>query len=496
MPQTKRKQYSTNDLRKAVSQYKRLKENGEEPSIRKTSAEYNIPPSTLKKYIDRGEDYIDGHVIKQGLVLLYETMIVRYCQDKADFGHTVTINDFKAIANALVEEMNEYIEGGYDNNLKFGRTWFDNFRKRHPELNKEEMKGIPKSEFKNGEYETFLYWFVKYNEKIKDYSLLPENIYDFNEINFQADINNDEFIFKSIDAKNKIKEENGDTEFNSILECINQTGKVIKPMIVFNDQTKGTKLVLESNKIPNWEYLVNENETSSNSIGLKWLETVFIPEVKAGLNNDEFKGLIISEQNKNYISPNFILKCYDFNIIPLYFPPTNNHMFQPLDHIKFENFRMELIIELNQIKSCSNQLAFIESYEKLRKQFFKPGNIKASWQKSGLYPINPNIILDQTGIKKKPNPYNYNINIDFMEIDEYQIPDEEITKEIEENLEIIKNSKNKIKKQSIFSYKIIRLARNSLKNEFLEVSKMILNHTDCCCSACKLSLKEVKRIIG
>ncbi|KAI5965357.1 uncharacterized protein KGF55_001578 [Candida pseudojiufengensis] len=498
MPQTKRKEYSTGDIRKAFIQYKRLKENGEETSIRKTSADFNIPPSTLQKYIDRGEDYIEAQFIREELKLLHEIMILRYSKDKADFGHAVTINDFKGIANVLVEDMNKYFNDSDDINIRFSRAWFDGFRKRHSELKAEKLKGIPKSEFEDGEYECFLYWFIKYNEKIKDFNLLPKNIYNLNETNFQVDIDNDEFIFKSIDAKNEICEENGYTEFISVLECINQTGDVIKPMVIFNDETneesKITKQILKTNKIPNWEYQVNENESSSNSIGLEWLENVFIPEVKAGSNNDESIGLIMSEQLENYITPQFILKCYDSNIIPLYFPPTTNHMFQPLDHIKFKNFKMELIIELNQIKSNSNIIAFIESYEKLRKQFFKSINIKNSWQKSGLYPINPNIILDQTTIKNKPNPYNNNMNINLIEIDEFQISDEEMTEEIKELTEEIKILKNRQKKETILLYKTTRLTGEKLKKEFLEFdSKMNFDDDDCCCSAVKLKSNETQK---
>jgi DDE superfamily endonuclease len=79
--------------------------------------------------------------------------------------------------------------------------------------------------------------------------------------------------------------------------------------------------------VPDFLYTTSNNGWTSNDIGLRWLDEVFLPETE---NNGETQ-LLLVDGHRSHTSTEFMWKCYKNNILLVYLIPHSSHVLQPLD---------------------------------------------------------------------------------------------------------------------------------------------------------------------
>ncbi len=141
---------------------------------------------------------------------------------------------------------------------------------------------------------------------------------------------------------------------------------------------------------------------------LTYFSRCFEPQTRATLKG-KYR-LLIFDGHASHISTKVIDFCTDNNIILLCLPSHTTHILQPLDVGFFQPlstaYRKHLDEHTNLGKGYSiDKTDFLRLIQLARKNAATEKNIKHAWQKSGLFPvdseslIDPQVVLDRLGLK-------------------------------------------------------------------------------------------------
>ena len=108
----------------------------------------------------------------------------------------------------------------------------------------------------------------------------------------------------------------------TVIECTNAASWALPPCVIF----KG-KVFIESwfDGLPdNWRFEVSPNRWTSDEIGLRWLEKLFIPTTSS-YTKGEYR-LLILDGYSSYLTPRFDKICEENKVIPICIPPYSSYL--------------------------------------------------------------------------------------------------------------------------------------------------------------------------
>ncbi|ODM17100.1 hypothetical protein SI65_07499 [Aspergillus cristatus] len=199
----------------------------------------------------------------------------------------------------------------------------------------------------------------------------------------------------------------GNREWVTSIECVNSMGWALPPCIIF----KGSVHIegwYQDSKLPhNWRIEVSPNGWTSDQIGLRWLQKVFIPETTSHTTG-KYR-LLILDGHGSHLTPEFDKVCSENDIIPICMPPHSSNYCQPLDVSCFSPLKGAygswVANRMRQGFNHMDKLDFLEAYPEARKQAFTPDNIKSGFRATGLVPFNPEEVLGRFTVQlKTPTP--------------------------------------------------------------------------------------------
>jgi hypothetical protein len=152
---------------------------------------------------------------------------------------------------------------------------------------------------------------------------------------------------------------------------------------------------------------VSPNGWTDSELGIEWLKKCFEPETSKD-QKGEYR-LLLWDSYSSHISTSAIRYCLDNKIIPLCLPPYITYLLQPYD---VGLFGPEAVLYKNQIMRRSRPGAigdvsketFLEVYCHIRPLALNQYNIEQVWKKSGLLPLDSNVVLSQLKRSKPREP--------------------------------------------------------------------------------------------
>jgi hypothetical protein len=156
-----------------------------------------------------------------------------------------------------------------------------------------------------------------------------------------------------------------------------------------------------------WRFEVSPNGWTSDEIGLRWLEKLFIPTTSS-----RTKGgyrLLILDGHGSHLTPRFDKICEENKIIPIYMPPHSSHLLQPLDIGCFAVLKRVYgrLVEMKMRNGINHidKFDFLEAYPSARIEAFKSEIIKNSFCSAGLIPFTPERVISKLDIRlRTPTP--------------------------------------------------------------------------------------------
>ncbi len=152
----------------------------------------------------------------------------------------------------------------------------------------------------------------------------------------------------------------------------------------------------ENNLHENTLLAVSENGYTTTKLSLEWIRH-FHNQTK-----DKRKGvyrMLIFDGHGSHLSDEFLVFCWQHNIVPFQLPPHSTHLLQPLDIKVFrplKHWHQEDIIRTIQYGIIEyTKIDFLNGYQEMRDRTFKRRTILAAFKEAGLNPYFPDIVLDR-----------------------------------------------------------------------------------------------------
>lgn len=285
---------------------------------------------------------------------------------------------------------------------KPGRTWFESFLKRNPEIREKTAQNITKARDDVTE-DDIIKWFKEVDEYLEEKGLKevledPSRIFNADESAFFLTPKQDKVLAKRGD--NNLYSTGGDEKENlSVLITANAAGDLAPPMVIYNYER--VPAYISAGVPENWAIGRSESGWMCSSTFYEYMCNIFNPWVTAqGITRPI---LLFLDGHRSHLTLHLANFCVanGIELIALY--PNSTHILQPMDLAVFRPLKQTWKKPVGDFKN--------ETGEPLKKQHFAPvlkkaistltpECIKNGFRSGGLYPYGHEYI-DMNKIKNR-----------------------------------------------------------------------------------------------
>lgn len=369
------------------------KKPGNTTSINKLARQHHIWPSTLQKRITNGTSKKeDGHR-RQRLTPEEETALVNYICRLQTWGWPGQVDHIKAMAQSLCQAKGD--------SKPLGIHWPQKFLGRHPDIKTKYVPPLDKERAMAQDPEILSDWFKLFQQNKQKYAIADEDIYNMDEKGFMQGVVGKVKVMISRHEKRQYMTQPGNREWVSTIEAISGRGKLLRPFIIFKAVYHQ---IAWTHAFPEATIACTLNGWTDNEIGLAWLQ--HFAEETAVERQGQYR-LLIFDGHASHVSTAAVDFCLRNDIILLCLPPHSTHVLQPLDIGLFAPLATAYKANIRSITRLGasysiDKVDFLEQYQKARTSAFTFSNIQKAWEKAGLLPYNPGLILDHFSVPLAP----------------------------------------------------------------------------------------------
>ena len=139
-----------------------------------------------------------------------------------------------------------------------GKNWAHAFEKRHPALESRRVRAIDWTRHENNIYNKIVHWFEVIVEILQDPAILPENVYNMDEIGFMLSMLGSVKILMGKDDPRDYRGTNVKRTTVTAIECISADSRSLLPMIIWPATTHRANWT--TYPTPRWHYAYSESE--------------------------------------------------------------------------------------------------------------------------------------------------------------------------------------------------------------------------------------------
>lgn len=368
-------------------------QNGELSTVRQAAAIYNVPETTLRRRRAGQSSRIDIRANSHKLTQNEEDSVTMWIISMDSRGAAPRPSTVREMANLLLADR------GSTPAPTVGVNWATKFIQRREELCTRFSRRYDYQRALNEDPTSLREWFKTVQRIVNESGIQPEDIYNFDETGFaMGPISSARVVTRAEYYGRRVVLQPGNRTWVTTIESICADGFSLPPCIIF----KG-KVYIESwfdNLPKDWRFEVSQNGWTTDEIGIRWLQKLFIPATSV-----RTKGryrLLILDGHRSHLTPQFDRICAENSIIPLCVPPHSSHLLHPLHIGCFAVLKRSYsrLVE-NQARAGYNhidKLDFLAAYLQARTETFKPETIQNSFAAAGLVPINADRVLSDLNI--------------------------------------------------------------------------------------------------
>jgi hypothetical protein len=196
--------------------------------------------------------------------------------------------------------------------------------------------------------------------------------------------------------------EDGNREWITLVACICADGGYLPPAVIYSATTGNlqTSWLEDFNPEKHEVYFASsEKGWTNDQLGFKWLE-VFNRHTRAKARNGRDWRVLWADGHGSHLSMEFLTWAIEHRIHIAVYPAHSTHRLQPLDIGLFRPLASYYSTNLsNFIASTQGYIPvgkreFFALFWPAFEKAFSKKNIDSAWRKSGIWPWNPELILD------------------------------------------------------------------------------------------------------
>jgi hypothetical protein len=291
--------------------------------------------------------------------------------------------------------------------LTVGVNWVSTFVKRRDELRSRFSKRYDYQRALNEDPKAIKEWFLMVQRAIEENGIQPEDIYNFDETGFAMGlISSQKVVTRAEYYGRRSILQPGNREWVTAIETICADGYSLPPCIIFKGQVYIAGW-FESNLPGDWRIEVSNNGWTTDAIGLRWLQKIFIPYTTSRVRG-RFR-LLILDGHGSHLTPQFDRICAENDIIPLCMPSHSSHLLQPLDVGCFAVLKRAYGRFVSDLARTGynhiDKLDFLADYPRARLEAFQPNIVQSSFAATGIVPVSAERVLSKLNISlRTPSP--------------------------------------------------------------------------------------------
>ena len=354
--------------------------------LREASRLFNVPVETLRRRVTGKVDIDCRPGPRTVLTKEEEDKIAQYLIKMADMGYGLTPDSVMHMVYDIVEN---FKRPHPFKNEKAGRSWYEGFRKRHPNLTIRQPQPLSYCRALSARKDVISYFFGKLGSIYGKLNLLLKPMQVFN---------TDETGVSIVHKPGKVIAELGRHYVYSVTSA--EKGKthtiiscVLSPCMVY-PRKRNVPDNLREGAIPGTLFCHTESGWVNKDTFLEWFNFFLrnIPPARPVA--------LILDGHTSHVSIELIELARANDIHILCIPSHTSHVLQPLDVGVFKSFKTHFS------KACGNYLAkhpgrvittdvIASMIAAAWPDSFTPNNIMGGFRKSGVFPFNPGAIDDK-----------------------------------------------------------------------------------------------------
>ncbi len=194
-------------------------------------------------------------------------------------------------------------------------------------------------------------------------------------------------------------------DYVTVIECVSAGQHVLSPMVVLPGKNVLEVWVTNTDLPANFSLAVSDSGYANDEISLHWLEHF---EHHSALRQQGEYRLLIFDGYGSHLTVEFIQFCDTHKIIPFCLPPHTAHILQPLDVVLFRpDKRKHRSILHEAMHTCCqnfNKVEFLAALTGIREAAFTPSAIASSFRKTGIYPLDSALVIDNLPQNRPATP--------------------------------------------------------------------------------------------
>lgn len=198
--------------------------------------------------------------------------------------------------------------------------------------------------------------------------------------------------------------QDGNRSWITFLACVCQDMTSLPPFLIYQGkpgQVQDSWLTEFEPEHQSAFFTTSETGWTNHELGKEWLTGVFDRFTKAKARNGRDYRLLITDGHSSHVNMDFLEWCDQHRIIVAVFPPHSTHRLQPLDVSLFSPLSTAYTKQLIQWTAKTQGLISLSKREfwtlfwNAFEASFSPENIASGWERTGLLPFDPEVVLSQ-----------------------------------------------------------------------------------------------------
>lgn len=297
-----------------------------------------------------------------------------------------------------------------------GKQWSHRFVRDNPRLHAKYKRPFqaPRGARNQGP-EVIPNWFDLLKETVETYNITQSNTYNVDETGFMTgDVSHSENVIveqsqkKAERLSTSLMTQPGEREWVTAIQAISATGQRVDPLIIikgsyvtssFNFNLKAAFKDIADAKVAS-----SVNGWSDSSIAVQWLRSFAIKTAPMQDDNGVVPyRLLILDDHPSHASIDFVTMADHNRVILLCLPTYSTHLLQPLEVDCFKPLKRAYgeLVANNVTNDRLDRDEFIHLYASAWQQVLTPTLIRSSFESTGIWPFDPDRVLDQP--QARPN---------------------------------------------------------------------------------------------
>jgi hypothetical protein len=349
-----------------------------------------VPRSTLHARAQGRRSIEENAQSQQYLSPWEEDALVKFLLQMSDLGQPVRIKFIPLLAFCVARQRSEQGRPLKPPN----KNWARAFEKRHPDTQARRVTALDWNRHEKNTYWKISHWFEVIGRLLQDPAVLAENVYNMDETGVMLSMLGSAKVLVGKSDMRSYRGARVKRKMVTAIECISADGRYLNPLIIWPATTHRSNWT--TFPTPGWQYACTATGYTDSYVSLQWLKRIFDPETKERANNKP--RVLICDGFGTHETLEILEYCFANNIVLCRLPSHTSHKLQPCDVAVFAPLKAAYREQVERLErggvNTIGKEHFTSLFSPARVKALTAKNIKAGFAASGLFPFNPDRILN------------------------------------------------------------------------------------------------------